>query len=85
MDLQLAGKRALVTGSTSGIGAEIARMLPAEGVKVIVHGRDRGRAQAAVAEIARGGGDASTALGDLMTTDGIEAVINVFRRAPLTP
>jgi hypothetical protein len=27
MDLQLAGKRALVTGSTSGIGAEIARML----------------------------------------------------------
>jgi NAD(P)-dependent dehydrogenase (short-subunit alcohol dehydrogenase family) len=27
MDLQLAGKRALVTGSSSGIGSEIARML----------------------------------------------------------
>ena len=46
MDLHLHGKRALVTGSSSGIGAEIARMLASEGVKVVVHGRDETRATA---------------------------------------
>jgi NAD(P)-dependent dehydrogenase (short-subunit alcohol dehydrogenase family) len=39
MDLQLAGKVALVTGSSNGIGAEIARTLAREGATVIVHGR----------------------------------------------
>ena len=38
MDLQLTGRRALVTGSSSGIGAAIARMLAEEGCKVVVHG-----------------------------------------------
>ena len=55
MDLHLADKRALITGSTSGIGAEIARMMALEGVSVVVHGRDRTRAQTLVADIeARG-------------------------------
>ncbi|WP_081440944.1 SDR family NAD(P)-dependent oxidoreductase [Ancylobacter novellus] len=40
MDLQLHGKRALVTGSTGGLGEAIAKMLAAEGAAVIVHGRD---------------------------------------------
>jgi NAD(P)-dependent dehydrogenase (short-subunit alcohol dehydrogenase family) len=81
MDLQLADKRALVTGSTSGIGAEIARMLALEGVKVVVHGRDRGRAQGVVADIEAKGGQAAVALGDLMTADGAEAVIKATEQA----
>lgn len=81
MDLQLADQRALVTGSSSGIGAEIARMLALEGVKVVVHGRDRGRAQTVVAEIAAKGGQAAPALGDLMTNDGVEAVIKATEQA----
>ena len=61
MDLKLATKRALVTGSSSGIGAGIARMLAAEGCAVVVHGRDRGRAEADAGEI----GAATVAIGDL--------------------
>ena len=39
MDLQLKGHRAIVTGSSAGIGEAIARKLAAEGAAVIVHGR----------------------------------------------
>jgi 3-oxoacyl-[acyl-carrier protein] reductase len=81
MDLQLDNKRALVTGSTSGIGAEIARMLALEGVKVVVHGRDRGRAQRVVTDIEAKGGEAAVALGDLMTVDGVEAAIRATEQA----
>jgi 3-oxoacyl-[acyl-carrier protein] reductase len=81
MDLQLNDKRALVTGSTSGIGAEIARMLAQEGVKVVVHGRNQDRAQAVIDEIEAKGGQAAAALGDLMTADGAQAVIKAAEQA----
>lgn len=51
MDLQLKGKRALVTGSTSGIGWATARELAMEGAHVIVNGRDPARLAQAVARI----------------------------------
>ncbi len=47
MDLQLRGKRALITGSTQGIGFAIAQALAAEGAAVILNGRDAGRSRAA--------------------------------------
>lgn len=59
MDLQLAGKRALITGSSSGIGSEIARMLAAEGIGVVVHGRNAERTQAVVRQIEDAGGRAA--------------------------
>ncbi len=46
-DLSLNGKRALVTGSTSGLGREVARRLGAMGASVIVHGRSRERGDGA--------------------------------------
>ncbi len=70
MDLQLKGKRALVTGSSSGIGEAIARMLAAEGAAVVVHGRNRERAEAIASEI----GAAGVAIGDLSTDKGAEDV-----------
>jgi NAD(P)-dependent dehydrogenase (short-subunit alcohol dehydrogenase family) len=71
MDLQLAGKRALVTGSSSGIGAEVARELAAEGCDVVVHGRDRERAEAVAAEIGAKGVRSAVALGAI--TDDADA------------
>lgn len=74
MNLELSHKRALVTGSTAGIGKAIALELAREGVHVVVHGRDRARAEAVVAEIAGAGGAASLALGDLRDDGAADAV-----------
>ncbi|HEY2302695.1 MAG TPA: SDR family NAD(P)-dependent oxidoreductase [Acidimicrobiales bacterium] len=65
MDLQLSGKRALITGSTSGIGEATARFLAKEGVAVAVHGRSAERAERVTAEINAAGGTAVAAVGDL--------------------
>ena len=45
MDLGLKGKRAIITGSTRGIGRAIANQLVAEGVKVALCARDEAAAQ----------------------------------------
>src|SRR3546814_855208 len=65
MDLGIQGKRALITGSTSGIGAATAKMLAQEGVKVIINGRNADRAEVVKAAIEGAGGTAAIALGDL--------------------
>jgi NAD(P)-dependent dehydrogenase (short-subunit alcohol dehydrogenase family) len=74
MDLHLKGKRALVTGSSSGIGRGIAHVLAREGVHVVVHGRNEERTMAVVASIQAEGASASAALGDLATDDGAASV-----------
>src|SRR5436309_9253831 len=51
MDLQLTGKRALVTGSTAGIGLAIGTTLASEGATVIINGRSESRVAGAVAKI----------------------------------
>lgn len=48
MDMQLANKRAFISGSTQGIGYSIARALLGEGVAVVINGRDFSRVQRAV-------------------------------------
>jgi len=54
MDLQLTNKKALVTGSTAGIGLAIASLLAEEGASVIVSGRSQRRVEQAVDRIRRG-------------------------------
>lgn len=51
MDLGLQGKRALVTGSTAGIGFATARALAREGVEVIVNGRSSQRVAQAIVQL----------------------------------
>lgn len=72
--LGLEGKRALVSGSSSGIGAGVARALAAEGALVVIHGRDEGRARGVVEEVLAAGGKAVFALGDLTTDAGAAKV-----------
>ena len=70
MDLQLNGRRALVTGSSSGIGEAMVHMLAEEGARVVVHGRNRERAEAVAAAI----GAAGVAIGELAEDGAAEAV-----------
>jgi 3-oxoacyl-[acyl-carrier protein] reductase len=69
MDLQLRGKRALVTGSSTGIGEGIARMLASEGVSVVVHGRSTERTSAVAQSIREAGGLAVSITADLGTDE----------------
>jgi 3-oxoacyl-[acyl-carrier protein] reductase len=74
LDLKLTGKRALVTGSSSGIGEAIAHALAREGVRVVVHGRNPERTQRVADDIQSKGGKAWVVLGDLGRPDAARAV-----------
>ena len=56
MDLQLAGRRARVTGGSRGIGKAAAAALLAEGAEVLIAARDPGRLSHAAAELGRNAG-----------------------------
>jgi NAD(P)-dependent dehydrogenase (short-subunit alcohol dehydrogenase family) len=66
---RLAGETAIVTGSTSGLGKEIARLFAAEGAQVAVTGRDATRGEAAVKAISAAGGEAVFFAADLADPD----------------
>ena len=72
--MQLQGKTALVTGSSSGIGIGMAHTLAAEGCAVVVHGRDEARARATADAIVAKGGQAKVAIGDLQSDAGADRV-----------
>jgi NAD(P)-dependent dehydrogenase (short-subunit alcohol dehydrogenase family) len=63
--LPLAGRSAVVTGSTSGIGAAIARLLAARGAHVVVSGRDTRRGDDVVNAIRAAAGQAHFVTADL--------------------
>ena len=76
MDLQLRGKRAIVTGSTAGIGLAVARGLAAEGAMVMVNGRTAARVDEAVRSIHQTvkGAHVGGVAADLGTAAGCEAL-----------
>jgi NAD(P)-dependent dehydrogenase (short-subunit alcohol dehydrogenase family) len=80
MDLQLNGKRALITGSTVGIGFAIAKALAEEGVQVVVNGRTEERVSEAQRRIATEISNATIegVAADLSSADGVTNLIEAF-------
>jgi NAD(P)-dependent dehydrogenase (short-subunit alcohol dehydrogenase family) len=80
MDLQLTGKRTLVTGSTAGIGYAIAEALTREGAHVIVNGRTTARVEGALKSLDRLGNGVKTEglAADLGTAEGVAQAIQRF-------
>jgi NAD(P)-dependent dehydrogenase (short-subunit alcohol dehydrogenase family) len=76
MNLQLEGKRALVTGSTAGIGFAIAEALANEGARVIINGRTRKRVDDPLSKLK---GDVEGVAADLGTAEG---AVEVAARYP---
>lgn len=76
MDLHLRGKRALVSGSTAGIGRAIALLLAQEGVDVAINGRTQERVDEAIAAVRREVPDAHMmgVVADLSSAAGAEIV-----------
>ncbi|MEU6269119.1 SDR family oxidoreductase [Saccharopolyspora shandongensis] len=78
--MSLAGRIALVTGGSRGIGAETARLLGAAGARVFVNYREKAkRAQRVVDEIARAGGAASAVRADLTDRAAVAAMTGEIR------
>jgi NAD(P)-dependent dehydrogenase (short-subunit alcohol dehydrogenase family) len=78
MDLALSGKRALVSGSTAGIGFAIAATLAQEGAQVIVNGRSQAAVDSAIAKLTvQTGGSVQGFAGDLGTAAAANEIARV--------
>jgi NAD(P)-dependent dehydrogenase (short-subunit alcohol dehydrogenase family) len=77
MDLGLNGKKALVTGSTAGIGLAVAQGLAREGASVVVNGRTQERVDQAIAQVKEvaPNADVTGIAADLSTAAGVTALI----------
>ena len=80
MDLQLQDKRALVTGSTAGIGFAIAKVLAQEGAMIAVNGRTGKRVEEAIAAVHRDVPDAklTAVTADLSTAEGMDSLLRAI-------
>ena len=80
MDLGLKGRRAIVTGGSSGIGYETARLFLEEGARVLITGRDPGKLDKARDELAKKtGGEIHAVAADMTKEADIKRMVDVAK------
>ena len=79
MDLGLSGKKALITGGTSGIGLAIARRLGEEGCGIAICGRDRARLDGALAKLKAV--EAQGFIADICIPDDVARLVDAAAKA----
>jgi 3-oxoacyl-[acyl-carrier protein] reductase len=80
VDLGIAGKTALVTASSAGMGSNIARALAAEGVNVVLFARSASKLEALAHEIERDHGVTARAVpGDMLVPSDVERLAAVLK------
>ena len=75
MGPRLAGKVALITGAGMGMGREASRLFAEEGARVVVCDIDRAAAEETVSLVARAGGEAIAAIGDVAVEDHVARMV----------
>lgn len=77
MDLGIRGRRAVIGGSSSGIGRATAELLVAEGVEVVLIARSEGKLEETARLLRDRGGIVTTVAADLSTASGVDSVAAV--------
>ena len=81
MDLGLKGRRAIVTGGSSGIGFETARQLLEEGARVLITGRNKAKLDKARDDLAkRTGGEVHAVVADMTKEADIAAMVETAKQ-----
>ena len=75
MDLQVAGKAALVTGASKGIGFAVAAALAAEGARLVVNARDEEALEAAAQRLRATGAEVHAVAGDVAQAKQVKALL----------
>ncbi len=78
--MKLAGRVAIVTGSSMGIGEAIAVAVLREGARVVVNSREQKRADAVAARLARPGGEVLPLAADVSTRAGVDRLVDAALR-----
>jgi 3-oxoacyl-[acyl-carrier protein] reductase len=82
MDFNIAGKGALLTGASLGIGYAVAETLAQEGVRLVINGRNSAALEAAAAKLrAAGAPEVHTVVGDVATAKGVKSVLAAAQAA----
>jgi NAD(P)-dependent dehydrogenase (short-subunit alcohol dehydrogenase family) len=78
--MDMSDKTILITGSTDGVGHRVAERLAAAGSKVLVHGRDRARAESLLARIHEAGGKATFYPADFSSLEEVRTLADAIER-----